>query len=46
VVAWVAVVVVAVGTLVATLVASAFDEAGQDQTELVDDEPYVRDDLS
>lgn len=46
VLAWVAVVVIAVGTLVATLVASAFDEAGQDQTELVDDEPYVRDDLN
>lgn len=45
-VAWIAVVVVIVATLVATLVASATDEAGQVEQEFVEDEPYVRDDLS
>ena len=45
-VAWIAVVVVSVATLVATLVAGMTDEAGQPADELLDDEPYVRDDLS
>lgn len=45
-VAWTAVVVVSVATLVATLVAGLTDEAGQPADELLDDEPYVRDDLS
>lgn len=45
-VAWIAVVVVTVATLVATLVAGMTDEAGHPDDELLDDEPYVRDDLS
>lgn len=45
-VAWIAVVVVTIGTLVATLVASMTDEAGQPDDELLEDEPYVRDDFS
>jgi hypothetical protein len=45
-VAWLAVVVVTVATLVATLVAGMTDEAGQPDDELLDDEPYVREDLA
>jgi hypothetical protein len=44
-VAWVAVVVVSVATLVATLVAGMTDEAAQPVEDLLDDEPYEREDL-
>ncbi len=44
-VAWIAVVVVSVATLVATLVAGMTDEAGQPVEDLLDDEPYEREDL-
>ncbi len=44
-VAWIAVVVVSVATLVATLVAGMTDEAGHPDDDLFDDEPYVREDL-
>jgi hypothetical protein len=45
-VAWIAVVVVTVATLVATLVAGMTDEAGHVDDDFLDDEPYVREDLS
>ena len=44
-VAWIAVVVVSVGTLVATLVAGMTDEAAQPEEDLLEDEPYEREDL-
>ena len=44
-VAWIAVVVVSVATLVATLVAGMTDEAAQPEEDLLEDEPYEREDL-
>ena len=45
-VAWVAMVAICVATLVATLVAGSVDEAGHAPEEPLDDEPFLRDDLS
>ena len=44
-VAWVAVVAICVATLVATLVAGSIDEAGHAPDEILDDEPYLPEDL-
>lgn len=44
-VAWVAVVLVSLGMLVATLVAGMTDEAAQADEEILDDEPFLPDEL-
>jgi hypothetical protein len=43
---WLAVVAISVAALVATLVASGIEEAGQVPEKVVDDEPYLPEDLS
>ena len=45
-VAWLAVVVISIATLVATLVASTIEEAGPVPEEVLDDEPYLPEDLA
>ncbi len=45
-VAWLAVVAISVATLVATLMAGSIDEAGQVPDEILDDDPYLPEDLA
>jgi hypothetical protein len=45
-VAWFALVAICVATLVATLVAGSIDEAGHVPEEILDDEPYIPEDLA